>query len=361
MPFESSLKNQLESVQKHFKISSESTKIDNAIVDIGFGFSFSQRSIFTQLPAGQYFVSATRNDDFILAKACKKTIVNTRDDLQDLIDALTEFDNDSIYDSNKIKEQLIHEQANDFLDFGYFPLHLHNEGLKVAYKDLVTFLNNKEFYQKNELGFKRSLLLFGSHGTGKSRHIDFVAKELIKHLDAVVIRLNNVNEIERVLSEGVLILHEITKTRLVVFVIEELVQIVNYSAGYIALLHFLDNNLLRDNVIFLSTTNTPERIPANIISRYQRIDQIIEVSSKGNGERFVEEFYKFVFKEEFPQKYKVSEWYSVDLTPAALKELFVYSKMRKVDLDRAYERVLDRERMVKNRFDTSNPIGFHFA
>ncbi len=355
-----SLSKHLQSVQKHFKISSESTKIDNAIVDIGFGFSFSQRSIFTQLPAGQYFVSATRNDDFILAKSSKKTIVSTDHELQDLIDALTEFDDTSNYDSNQIKEQLIHEQANSYLNVGYFPLHEYNEGLKVAYNDLITFLNNIDFYSENELGFKRSQLFFGLHGTGKSRYIDWITKELIKHLDAIVIRINSVSEIERILSDGILILNELTKKRLVVFVIEELAQIVNL-AGHIALLHFLDNNLLRDNVIFFSTTNTPERIPANIIARYQRIDQIIEVSSKDNGEEFIAEFYKFVFNEELPVKYKHSDWYSDDLTPAALKELFVYSKMRGVDLNEAYIRVLEREKIVKNRFDTSNPIGFHFA
>lgn len=361
MPFELTLTNQLKSAQKHFKIQSRSTRIDNPIVDVGHSFLFSQNSIFTDLPAGTYHVGSDRTNNFMLSKSSKKTIVDSEDQLEDLIEALSNLDNEISFNNEEVRTKLLHEASHDYLSTGYFPLHLYNEGLKFAYNDIISFLNNKEFYDQSNLGFKRSILLYGLWGVGKSRFLDWLSKELIKELDAITIRINSVTEIERLNNEGSMIINRISKNRLIILLFEEIAQIADYHAGKVALLHLLDNPFLRDNILFLSTTNNPERIPANIIARYQRMDQLIEISSKDNSEDFVPDFYKFVFKEDFPKRYKLSDWFKDDLSPSALKELFTYSKLSGVDLDESYRRVLQREKLVKSRFDTSQLIGFNFV
>ncbi|MEP1939473.1 MAG: AAA family ATPase [Balneola sp.] len=361
MPYKkNSLSKDLQNAKKHFKIKPRSTRIEKAIVDMGYAFLFSQNSIFTDLPAGTYHIGSDRTNNFMLTKSSKKTIVDSEDQLEDLIEALSSLGNETMFDNEEAKNKILHEASHDYLSTGYFPLQHHNKGLKFAYDDIVSFLNNKDFYDESDLGFKRSILLYGTWGVGKSRFLDWISKEIIRELDAITIRLNSVPEIERLNTDGSMIINQLSKNRLIVFIVEEMSQIADFHSGKVALLHLLDNPLLRDNILFLSTTNNPERIPANIIARYQRMDQVIEISSKDNSEDFVSEFFKFVFKKELPKHYKLSDWFKDDLSPSALKELFTYSKLSGVDLDESYKRVLEREKLVRNKFDNSQGIGFNF-
>ena len=115
MPFESTLSNQLKTAQQHFKIKSRSTKIENVIVDMGHAFLFSQNSIFTDLPAGTYHIASDRTNNFMLTKSSKKTIVGSEDELEDLIEALSNLGNETTFDNEEAKNKLLHEASHDYL------------------------------------------------------------------------------------------------------------------------------------------------------------------------------------------------------------------------------------------------------
>lgn len=348
----------LNNAKQHFKLQKESHLIKNVIYDIGTGYTFPPKPVSVQIPPGTYHINSTRDHDFILSKVTPSNIDLDEDDLHDLLLALGEEPAERQRLRNSDIQDYVREENYGFLDKGYFPMHQYNEGLSKVHEEIIRFLNNKSFYEKANLGFKRSILLYGSHGVGKSKYLDWLSKQLIKELDAIVIRINSGEEIDRLNEKGVITLNRVVKDRLIVFLIEELSNIASYRSSTLSLLNVLDNPLLRENVLFLSTTNNPDRIPVNIIDRHQRIDTLVEITPKKNKADFADAFYEFIYQEEFPEKYKESEWYKKDLTPATMKELFIYAQMNAVDLDEAFKLIKERERLIRNDFQITEPIGF---
>lgn len=354
-----SLSKELSKAKQYFKIKKESHRVKDVIYDIGSGYAFPPKPVFKELPPGTYHIDYNRESGFMLSKVAKSSNnLPTDEDMLDLFYALGEDTDEVRRERTEETQAYIHEQNYGFMEKGYFPLHKFNSGLKKVHDGIIKFLNNKEFYDRAELGYKRSILLYGKHGTGKSRYLDWISKNLIKELDAIVIRVNSGDDVERLNDSGILTLNRVIKDRLIVFLIEELSSIVSYRNAHISLLHFLDNPILRDNVLVLTTTNNPEKIPLNIIDRHQRLDMLVEISAERNDPDFPEAFYEFVFQEPMPAKYKASQWYSKELSPATMKELFLYSQMNQVDLDEAYHLIKQREELIRNDFEVREPMGF---
>jgi hypothetical protein len=88
------------------------------------------------------------------------------------------------------------------------------------------------------------------------------------------------------------------------------------------------------------------------------VDVLAEVTAEGYNDQFPVDFYKFIFGEEFPEKYRHSEWTQQKLNPADLKELFLYAKINDVDIDTSYEQLQSRNRIVKDRFQSRGHLGF---
>lgn len=353
-----SLSSRLKQAKKDFP-SSKLKEVNNFTIDMGAAYAFPENRIKTDLPAGVYYPSHSRNYDFLLSKSSVKhneTVANYDAMFDDLESILGEGVSDP---ENQYKiEKAIQMRKHQYLGDGYFPLHLYNEALEEVHEGIIKFLNNKEFYTKADLGFKRSVLLYGLTGSGKSRYLDWLSKELITELNAIVIRINSVGELGRLNEFGLLTINRMLNNRLIIILIEELSALVGSRNGHLSLLNTLDSPLLRENVLFLATTNNPDRIPTNIIARHQRLDELVEISPESNSSEFTEAFYHFVFQEPMNQKYKASEWFSKQLTPASLKELFVYAKLNKVDLDESYNRIKEREQKIRDNFRVTEPLGF---
>lgn len=353
-----SLSQQLTQAKKDFP-SSKLKEVNNFTIDMGSAFAFPENRIITDLPAGVYYPSYSRNYDFLLSKASVKHNESVAN-YDTMFDELETILGEGISDpENQYKiEQAIQNRKHQYLGDGYFPLHNFNVALSEAHKGIIKFLNNKAFYKKSDLGFKRSVLLYGPTGSGKSRYLDWLSKELITELNAIVIRINSVGELGRLNEFGLLTINRMLNNRLIIILIEELSALVSSRNGHLSLLNTLDSPLLRENVLFLATTNNPENIPTNIIARHQRLDELAEISPESNSKGFTEAFYHFVFNEPMERKYKASEWFSKQLTPASLKELFVYSKLNNVDLDESYNRIKEREQKIRDNFRVTEPLGF---
>jgi predicted AAA+ superfamily ATPase len=347
----------LEKAKKYFAINS-SKQYKNVVLDQGPILSFPAHTIQSQIPSGVYYVSSTRYDNFVLSKV-SVTNNNTEvdEDFIDLMEAIGEDVSDlSTFESGYLRK-LQKEHRTKYLGSNYFPTHDYNLTLNNIHSGIISFLNNKRFYQSNNLGFKRSILLYGSHGTGKSRYVEYIAKQLIDELDAIVIRVGSSQDVSLINDYGLITLNRVVKDRLIILIIEEMASIVCGRDGHIGLLNIMDNSLLRENLLILSTTNTPERIPENVL-RNQRVDVLAEVTAEGYNDQFPVDFYKFIFGEEFPEKYRHSEWTQQKLNPADLKELFLYAKINDVDIDTSYEQLQSRNRIVKDRFQSRGHLGF---
>ena len=318
---------------------------------------FPKASAYLKFPAGLFVVGDDRNVGFHLEmvnpNAKHVSHANEVDSDDNLLHELEMILSESDFPEQTIIPELYDEFISEhttntgFLSEGYFPMEQWNEGLSIVHESILKFLENKGFYDKNQLGYKRSVLLYGSPGTGKSRYIDNVSKYMIDAYEAVVIRITSTNDIRLLLSDGILKLNRFLKDRLIVFIVEEIAE---YSyRTEIELLDLLDNSILRHNVMFLMTTNNPEKIPETLINRPSRVD-VLEKVCLNVKEGFVDAWYKHCTGKDLPEDETTEYWYKAKLSPAYLKELFILSELNNIPPKQAWESVAKRRASVASAF-----------
>jgi len=335
-------------------------------IDSGSYIGFPNSVAYSHFPAGIYYpASEDRTGRFILRridplnKKATEDMIREEDNDQlarELDALLSDDDEPEEVTKSDIGRMMKRIESSSFLSEGYFPMEKWNPGLESVDRSIRTFLKNRELYERNSLGFRRSILLFGEPGTGKSRYIDHVSKQLIEENDAVVIRLDSRREIGMTIEKGLITLEAYLGDRLKVFIIEELAQI-SSRMDITELLNFLDNAVLRHNVLFLMTTNTPERIPKPLIDRPSRID-VLEKVGANNRDGFIEAWYTHITGKTLPESSKDEPWYDARLSPAYLKELFLVSMLNEQTPEQAWKDLSRRKHLVAASFDDRDRSDF---
>lgn len=354
-------------------------------IDYGSFITFPQQLAYKEFPAGLYYPETDRSDNFMM----RRIDPLKRQAMMEMYGNNPQSEEESVYDEDEIEgiskadlhqlSQILEEEDDDiedspttryagalqnvqrlekgaYLSEGYFPLERYNPGLMKAEQAIREFLDNKDFFVKNNLGYRRSILLFGEPGTGKSRYIDQTCKRLIEQENAVVIRLDSRRHLDTVADHGIIPLEVHLADQLKVFVIEELAEVTARN-NLNNVLNFMDNAVLRNNVVFLMTTNTPERIPRNLTNRPSRVDVLEEVNAK-NMAGFPEAWYKHITGKELPREEQGQEWYHANLTPAYMKELFLLSQLKDISPTEAYKGLEHRIRLISKNFAEEGKLGF---
>lgn len=118
--------------------------------------------------------------------------------------------------------------------------------------------------------YKRSALLHGLPGTGKSIIINRVMREVINHKGVVLFV-----EDPRTLKMAFNILDDLQKELTTLVVFEEIDGIIQ-QYGESTLLSILDGEIQKENVMYLAATNYLDRIPTRLL-RPGRFSSVIEV------------------------------------------------------------------------------------
>lgn len=139
-------------------------------------------------------------------------------------------------------------------------------------QETKTFLKPETKARFKDLGFlyKRSTILHGLPGTGKTCLVSRVSREVVS-MGGVVLLPYKVGCISAAFS----VLKDLQPDCLTVVILEEFDDIVAGS-GESKLLDLLDGHSQKENVMFLATTNYIDRIPARIM-RPGRFASVIEV------------------------------------------------------------------------------------
>lgn len=336
----------------------------NFIVDGNGAIVFSPVKTSDGLPAGEYIPTEDREGHGVMIPIRRNNQIKSEVSIMEHADSdanISDMDHVTDLDLENLERALeglppMSRSGSEDQPFipvhRYFPMEQYSNGLKSAKDNINRFLQSKEVYERVKMDYRRSILLYGDPGTGKSQFIYQLSRELIEEREAIVIRVEN----SRMLNsfyEKVLQPISYYSNRLKVIVIEELADLCNGRSNVTMLLNLLDSLQLRENVLFLITTNYPERIPSNIVDRPARLDLLCSINSKDLDADFIDAWFEFCMGRSITGEEKNQEWYVETrgkLSPAYLKELFLYSQLHEKSLNEAWSIIKERRTEIERDF-----------
>lgn len=202
--------------------------------------------------------------------------------------------------------------------------------------------NIKQFWDKEQmfrtLGFlwKRGVLLYGPAGSGKTSTLQLIIKEIVDR-GGIAVYVKQ----PKLTASGLEMLRRIEPTRPVVVLVED-IDAIQQNYGEADLLAMLDGDLQIDNVVFIATTNYPEKLDKRLVNRPSRFDIVRKIGMPtaearavylaARNKRLIED------EEEFEKWVEQTDGFSI----AHLKELIVSVEA----LDASFDETIARLRIM---------------
>lgn len=203
-----------------------------------------------------------------------------------------------------------------------------------AYSQVVSemeyFLRPETISSFKDYGFiyKRSALLFGPPGGGKTVIVGRVAREVIKKGGVVLF-----NPRPDVMSDAFTVLDNTQPDSTVMVIFEEFDELV--ESWEHELLSLLDGEVQKNNVVYIATTNHIEKVPKRIL-RPGRMSTVVEVGYPDDAAR------EFYFKHKLKSHEDLAEYVaaSVNFSVDEMKELVLATKCLGLSMVEVSERIL---------------------
>lgn len=161
--------------------------------------------------------------------------------------------------------------------------HNHDKLLRLPMDEMDKIINEiKSFWQSEqafkEYGyiFKRAILLHGVPGSGKTSIINLIIEDLVETREGVVFRIFNENDLLNY-SEFMPIFRQIQPETPVITIIEDIDGLLTSPWLTTKLLNILDGVEQINKIVYLATTNYPEKLSASITNRPSRFDRRYEI------------------------------------------------------------------------------------
>lgn len=143
--------------------------------------------------------------------------------------------------------------------------------------DIETFWKKSEKYKEYGFLHKRGILLYGDPGTGKSGIIQLCTKYLVDQMEGIVINLTNGDQLDWY-SQVVGSFRSIEPDRPIIVILEDIDGIAGEGSWSTSmLLNLLDGVKQIENVVYIATTNYPQKLEERITNRPSRFDRRYEV------------------------------------------------------------------------------------
>jgi AAA+ superfamily predicted ATPase len=158
-------------------------------------------------------------------------------------------------------------------------LRLPDSKSEAVIEEITKFWTLKERF--NEFGFshKRGFLLWGPPGSGKTSTVAITVRDTVKAGGLVLLA-----DHPFILTKGLRQLRDIEPERPLVVIWEDIDTIIlNYGESQV--LSVLDGESQVENVVFIATTNYPERLDGRVVNRPSRFDKIVKIGMPNSAAR----------------------------------------------------------------------------
>lgn len=220
-------------------------------------------------------------------------------------------------------------------------LRLPEDNVQRIVGEIARFWTLRDQFRRHDLSYKRGIFMWGPPGSGKTCVIQLCCSDLINDHSGIVIRFNTHPEL---IVLGLRSLRQIEPNTPVIVVMEDMEELMDRFAQS-SILQLLDGGEKVDNIVFLATSNYPERLGSRIVNRPSRFDKRFKI-----GFPIAESRRMYLHHLDRDGTLPIEKWVSDTdgFSMAHLKELFVATHILGDD----YQEALQTLRGMSERIDT---------
>lgn len=218
-----------------------------------------------------------------------------------------------------------------------------SSGEVVRHAGIQSFWASKAKFQSRGHVFKRGVLLWGPPGGGKTATVNLLSADLIAS-GGMVLWIQS----PPLAIQALTALRRIEPERPIIGILEDLDELASRWSEH-EILSLLDGENQVDNVVFIATTNYPERLDERMINRPSRFDEVIKIGMPTAEARAV--YIRSRLNEAELSEIELHRWTNDthEFSVAHIKELIVAVYC----LGRGYDETLKRLHAMARRKPTS--------
>lgn len=223
--------------------------------------------------------------------------------------------------------------------------------------DINNFWKLKDQFKKYKMVYKRGILMHGPPGCGKSYLIQSLTNKIVA--DGGIVFTVNSEEKVNYFTNFCQMFRQIEPERPLLVILEDIDNIVAQGHGLLsALLNVLDGVNQIDNVVYLATTNYPEKLQERIANRPSRFDRMYEIGLPDDDVR--EHFIRAKLHPEDLAKINMQEWIDATdgYTLSHIKEIIVSTMIFDKKLSEVCEHFATMKRPKSSRKHNQAAVGF---
>jgi predicted AAA+ superfamily ATPase len=203
-------------------------------------------------------------------------------------------------------------------------------------KDIQNFWDRKDKYKEYNFVHKRGILMYGEPGCGKSGIIQLISKQLIEN-DGIIINIKDQEDIDYFM-DFIATFRKIEPSRPLIVLLEDIDSIAGENSHSTSrLLNILDGVKQIEDVVYIATTNYPEKLQERITNRPSRFDRRYKVELPNDEIR--EAYIRHKLTDEDIENVDVQEWVkrTDGMSLSHLKEVVIST----IVMGREFEEVMD--------------------